>query len=55
MFYVAMSKKCPDKGFASCVGDGGEKLLKQFYRDYAGCEIRLVDGEEMMRLMSIDT
>jgi len=49
-FYVAMSKKMPGKGFASCVDDD-DRDVKQFYRDYAGHEIRHVTGDEMARLM----
>lgn len=58
MFYVAMSKKQPDRAFASCVDEPTEKwgkaVLKEFYRDNAGYEIRHVDGDEMVRLMSLE-
>lgn len=49
MFYVAMSTEYPGTASASCV-DGDKKLVKDFYRDYVGREIRHVDGDEMMRL-----
>jgi hypothetical protein len=56
MFYVAISKEQPDQAQASCVDEPdqkwGVKLVKEFYRDYAGHEIRRVDGDEMKRLMS---
>jgi hypothetical protein len=49
-FYVAISKDNRDIGIASVIG-----LLKKdvsdFYKEYAGHEIRICDGEEMKRLM----
>ena len=51
MFYVAMRKAGPG-GRASCVDDD-KQTVKEFFRDYAGYEIRHVDGAEMKRLMTM--
>ena len=50
-FYVAMSVTHPGKGSASCVDDD-RQTVREFFRDYAGREIRHVDGDEMRRLMT---
>jgi hypothetical protein len=52
MFYVAMSKARPCAGRASCVDDD-KQIVREFFRDYAGHEIRHVDGDEMKRLMTV--
>lgn len=49
-FYVALSKTKPEVGIASCT-DGYKSVIKEFYREYAGHEIRYVDDEEFCRLM----
>jgi len=51
MFYVAM-RKTGLGGRASCIDDD-RKIVKEFFRDYAGHEIRHVDGAEMKRLMTM--
>ena len=50
MFYVAMRKAAPG-GRASCIDDD-KQIVREFFRDYAGHEIRHVDGAEMTRLMT---
>lgn len=50
MFYVAM-RKLGGKARASCVDDD-KQIVREFFRDYAGHEIRHVDGAEMKRLMT---
>lgn len=52
-FYVAMSETNPGKARASCVDDD-KKIVREFYRDYAGHEIRHVTGDEMARLMKAE-
>jgi hypothetical protein len=55
MFYVAMSKKRPGCGKASCVDDPNEKaLIREFFTENSGHEIRHVNGDEMVRLMTIE-
>lgn len=59
MFFVAMSKMRPGCGGATCVDDTHDKqsrgrIVRSFFREYAGREIRHVDGEEMRRLMTIE-
>lgn len=49
-FYVAISKSNPQAACASCI-DSDKKIVREFYRDYAGHEIRHVSGDEMARLM----
>lgn len=49
-FYVAISKENRDVGIASVVGMF-KKDITDFYKEYAGHEIRLCDGAEMKRLM----
>jgi hypothetical protein len=51
-FYVAMSKANPSKARASCVDDIPQ-VVREFYRENAGHEIRHVDGAEMKRLMTV--
>lgn len=55
MFYVAMHKGSTTSARASCVDEPdvrwGRQLVREFYREYSGHEIRHVDGEEMKRLM----
>ena len=50
MFYVAM-RKTGDGARASCVDDD-KQTVREFFSDYAGHEIRHVDGAEMKRLMT---
>lgn len=52
-FYVAMSIIRPGCGGACCVADDAETVA-EFMTDYAGREIRFVDGDEMMRLMTLE-
>lgn len=56
MFYVAMSRTRLGAARASCVDEPNEKwgkqVVKEFYRENAGHEIRHVDGDEMVRLMN---
>ena len=58
MFWVAMSLKSPGHGCASMVDEPKAKWfkaeLRQFYKEFAGHEIRHVDGDEMSRLMMIE-
>lgn len=58
MFYVAMTKGRTDRASASCVDEQGTKIgkqiVKEFFRDYAGSEIRHVDGDEMQKLMKAE-
>lgn len=58
MFYVAMTTGRTDRASASCVDDQatkiGKQIVKEFFRDYAGREIRHVDGDEMKRLMTAE-
>ncbi len=59
MFYVAMSKVRPGCGGASCVDDTDDKrskgkIVREFFREYAGREILHVDATEMHRLMTIE-
>ena len=55
MFFVAIHK---GRGFASCVDEPhekwGKKLVREFYKENAGFEIRHVNGDEMERLMKAD-
>jgi hypothetical protein len=51
-FYVAMRPDGSGAGRASCVDDD-RRTVREFFRDYAGLEIRHVDGEEMRRLMTL--
>lgn len=55
-FYVAMSKKEPGWGRASCIADIRDKFdaetVTEFFRDMEGHEIRKVNGDEMKRLMT---
>lgn len=50
-FYVAIDKTNRSKGVASAICTTA-KDIKDFYRDYAGHEIRLCDDEEMKKLMT---
>ena len=54
MFYVAMRKPGTGAGArASCVADDRHEV-REFFRDYAGHEIRYVTGEQMTLLMTMN-
>lgn len=57
MFWVAMSRNFPEYACASIVDEPKAKWFKSeiraFYKEYAGHEIRHVDGDEMSRLMRV--
>lgn len=53
MFYVAMRIDPTRGASATCVADDPD-LVEEFRRDYADREIRLVVGDDMKRLMSIE-
>lgn len=56
MFFVAMFIGSSEAARATCVDEQanamGRKLVREFYREYTGHEIRHVNGAEMKRLMS---
>lgn len=60
MFFVAMTKGRTDRASASVVDDpvddptSRNKLIKQFFREYVGHEIRHVNGDEMQKLMKAE-
>lgn len=51
-FYVAIRSDGSGAARACCVDDD-RKIVREFYREYSGHEIRHVDGEEMKRLMTL--
>ena len=50
-FFVAMRPGSTTAATAACVADD-EPTVKEFFRDYAGCEIRRVNSDEVARLMT---
>jgi len=56
MFFVAIKEG--GHGFASCIDEQeeewGKEVVREFFRDCAGHEIRRVGADEMARLMTID-
>lgn len=53
MFYVAMRNNGKPGARASVIA-WDEEEVRLFKREYRGHEIRLVDGDEMKRLMTMD-
>ena len=54
-FFVALRDS---RAVASCIAEAknttDELVIREFYRDYTGLEIRKVSGDEMQRLMTAD-
>lgn len=51
-FYVALRNDGSGAGRASCIDDD-KRTVREFFREYAGHEIKHVDGDEMVRLMKL--
>lgn len=58
LFYVAMSKKDPSRGRASCIAsikdEFDARVVAEFFREYRGHKIKRVTGDTMIRLMSTE-